>query len=638
MRRRAVLYIITVLLLVSLACTLPQRLLSPARQETPHQTPAGRSAPTKKAGASTPMAPAPTLPAAAGGAPAATLPPLENPGAEEVAGYQIAVTLDPETRTLQGRETLTYRNTTSTPFKEMVFHLYLNAFKSLDTIFMKESGGQLRGYAFDPESAGSIEVTSIKENTTELELELLEDGTLARARLPRAVGPGETVTLEMAFTARLPQVFARTGWALDEQGDPFFLVAQWFPKPGVWQDGGWAAEPFHGNAEFFADFGRYDVTITLPAGYVTGSTGVEAAKPAITGAGMQTVRYQAAGVIDFAWVASPNLIEARQQSGEVELRYLYLPEHDWTAETVLEVAGKSLQRFQEWFGPYPYPRLTLVDVPDDGSGAGGMEYPTFVTIGAEGSTGPAGGSSHGWRNYAVIVTAHEIAHQWWQSMVATDEGREPWLDEGFSDYSTVLLMTDLYGSPYDERMQDGFAAEFLEGRRRGFLRDPEVPMLGAAWEMTFGEYVIATYAKPDIAMMTLEAQLGREMMLEILSTYFERWQFGHPTTADFEAVAVEVSGQPLDWFFDGLVYGDDTLNWSVETIQGESVTVEREGEIELPAEVLVELEDGSQQTVICAAKEVTCTFRFDDPVREAIIDPEHKLPIDLDWSDNLMKP
>jgi hypothetical protein len=264
-----------------------------------------------------------------------------------------------------------------------------------------------------------------------------------------------------------------------------------------------------------------------------------------------------------------------------------------------------------------------------------MEYPTFITVGAE--TSAPGSTKGGWNNFLEIVTVHEIAHQWWQSLVATDEGREPWLDEGFADYSTVLLMVDRYGLPISDNPGRDFSAGFLEGRRRAFLHAPDLPLLNTAWGFESGDYVIGAYAKPDLALMTLEAQLGQPLMLEILSTYFERWKFAHPTTADFEAVAVEVSGQSLDWFFEGLVYGDDTLNWSVGAIDGSAVTLRREGGLALPAEVQVTLQSGAEQTETCPAEKTTCTLRFDSPVREVEIDPEHKLLIDLDWEDNRME-
>ena len=556
-----------------------------------------------------------------------------NPTAPEIASYDIQVTLDPQARALTGRQVLTYRNATQKPIPELVFHLYLNAFKSRESIFMKESGGQLRGFPFDPQSGGWIDVTAIRlVDGPVLRLEPLEDGTLARAALPRPVAPGETVQVELAFTAQLPRIFARTGWVIDQKGEPFFLVAQWFPKAGVWTEDGWRADPFHANAEFFADFGVYQVAISLPAGYVTGATGLPV-ETTRSGAA-QTVTYRAEGVIDFAWVASPRLETATQEHGGRELVYLYLPEHEGSAGRVFETAALALDRFSDWFGPYPYPRLTMVDVPEEGGGAGGMEYPTFITLGAHSSDNrprPAG-----FTDYLSVVVVHEVAHQWFQSMLATDEGREPWLDEGFADYATTRFFLQEYGLEFDGPQRVAFAPGFLQGRRGAFLRDPSVPMHGPAWEFEYGDYVIAAYAKPGFALLTLENVLGEQTMLAILRAYYARYRYSHPTTADFERVAVEVSGQPLDWFFDGLVYGSDTLNYTAQSIEGQTVTIESTGEIDVPVDVLVTLEGGAKQTVTCApaGAETECAFTFDRPVESVMVDPERKLLIDTDWKDN----
>ena len=232
---------------------------------------------------------------------------------------------------------------------------------------------------------------------------------------------------------------------------------------------------------------------------------------------------------------------------------------------------------------------------------------------------------------------HEVAHQWWQSLVATNEAREPWLDEGFADYSTARLFTEKHGLPFDRPSMERFTPSFLEGRRQSFLRSPEVPMYGAAWEFAYSDYVVATYAKPVMSFLTLERTLGLETTLEIFNTYFERYRFGHPTTADFQAVAVEVSGEPLDWFFEGLVYGGDTLNYLARSIEGGAFTVERQGEIELPAEVLVTFARGASETVLCPAEETLCTHSFPGrAIRSIQVDPERKLIIDLDWTDNFL--
>jgi aminopeptidase N len=214
----------------------------------------------------------------------------------------------------------------------------------------------------------------------------------------------------MEFIARLPRVFARTGFY-----DDFFMVGQWFPKLGVWEEGKWNAYPFHSNAEFYADFGRYDVTITLPQAYVTGGTGLQIDRQDNLD-GTQSIQYLADGVIDFAWTASPDFQIATRQVDGVELLYLYLPEHSWTVERCLDASEEAVRNFSQWYGQYPYPRLTIVDVPDEASGAGGMEYPTLITAGSMSLLG-FGGSGLGrlgWEKSLELVTIHEVGHQWWQ--------------------------------------------------------------------------------------------------------------------------------------------------------------------------------------------------------------------------------
>lgn len=558
---------------------------------------------------------------------------LTNPGAPDVADYNISVRLDPQTHQITGKETIKYHNTANKPIPDLEFHLYLNAFKDKNTIFMRESGGQLRGDPFTPEHNGWINVTSLQiQGGRALSLDLQQDGTLARAALPQPILPGQAVALDVTFNAQLPQVFARTGWALDDRGDPFFLAGQWFPKLGVWTDAGWKADPFHGNAEFFADFGSYDVALTLPAGYVSGATGLpgDTKKNAD---GTQTIPYSARGVIDFAWVASPNLKSTTRKVGSTEVVYLYLPEHEWSIERCLGSAVDALQHFSQWYGPYPYTRLTVVDVPEAGPGVGGMEYPTFVTAGASQSDQREPASP--WQDTLRITTVHEVAHQWFQSMVATNEGEEPWLDEGFADYSTMRLFIAEYGLTFDDAANN-FEPGFLAGRRRRYLRLPSVPMDGKSWDFTLDEYVTAAYAKPDLSLLTLERELGEETMLKIMRTYFERYRFTHPTTADFQKVATEVSGQTLGWFFDGLVYHGQTLNYIAKSIQGETITVDRTGNLVIPVDIQATFADGSTQSVRWdgSGSEKSFTFQKTSPVRSFEIDPDHKLMIELNWSDN----
>jgi hypothetical protein len=159
-----------------------------------------------------------------------------------IASYAIEVALDVEAKKLTGHETITYTNTTADPIPDLTFHLYLNAFRDRNSLFLRE-GYSHRGYGWNSNHPGWIEVTSIRlADGTPLALDEIEDGTLAHADLPAPVAPGETVEIEVSFAAQLPLVFARTGYA-----DDFFMVGQWFPKLGVWQDGAWNAYPFYPN-------------------------------------------------------------------------------------------------------------------------------------------------------------------------------------------------------------------------------------------------------------------------------------------------------------------------------------------------------------------------------------------------------
>ncbi len=558
-------------------------------------------------------------------------PPAQASLTTPIASYAIEVTLDAEAKTLTARETITYTNTTADPIPDLTFHLYLNAFRDRDSLFLQEGYGH-RGYGWDSDHPGWIEVTGIRlADGTPLALEEIEDGTLAHADLPAPVAPGETVEIALDFAAQLPRVFARTGYV-----DDFFMVGQWFPKLGVWQDGAWNAYPFYPNAEFYADFGTYDVAITLPSEYVTGGTGL-LTSTADNGDGTQTVRYHAEDVIDFSWTASPHFQQATRQVDGVEIAYLYLPEHEWTVERALDAAEAAVSHYGRWYGPYPYARLTVVDVPDDGEGAGGMEYPTLITAGTMSMLGVGPGLvQSGIERTLEVVIIHEVGHQWWQSMVAFNEVEEPWLDEGLTDYSALRVLEAVYGVNTSMFDAGNVQMGYLDSQRMNYLLSPNLPMYGPAWDFDMLDYGIATYSKPVLSLRTLERVLGDEVMVDVMSTFFRRYQFAHPGTEDFRAVAEEVSGQDLAWFFDGLVYGDDVLNYTVTAVDEQSVTIVRQGDLVVPTEILVTFTDGS--TVMepwdGAEAEVTLTYPDRAPVLSAEVDPERKIVVDLHWADN----
>jgi hypothetical protein len=548
-----------------------------------------------------------------------------------IASYQIRVDFDPQAKHLSGKAIIQYTNTTSDPIPELVFHLYLNAFRDSNTFFLMDTGGIHRSSRWVQEQSGWMRVLEFRQvDGTLLPFLEIEDGTLGRASLPEPIAPGETGEFEVVFAAKLPQLVSRTGFSGD-----FFMIGQWFPKLGVWENGGWNAHPFHGNSEFYADFGTYEVEITLPETYRTAGSGVLVSSLKNED-GSQTVSYRAEGVIDFAWAASPHFLEASRLVEDIELVYVYLPEHAWTTQRVLDAAEGALRLFGDWYGPYPYSRFTIVDVPDDGLDAGGMEYPTLVTAGTAGVLGPG--------RFGLIledlvlesVVIHETGHQWWQSMVAFNEAEEPWLDEGFTDYSTTKAIEHIYGKESAIVRVGGVGVSYRDYRRMEYLSNPRVPMYGAAWEFTEMDYTVAAYSKPVVSLLTLEGVLGEDAMLEVMKVFFQRYRFAHPGTEDFRATAEEVTGLDLGWFFDGLVYGEDIINYSVASLDAESVTVLRQGELAVPVKVLVSFADGSQVLESWDGWPHIKTFEYpgQPEVRLAEIDPGREILVDMRWIDN----
>ena len=306
----------------------------------------------------------------------------------------MSVKLNPDKKTVTGSETLYWKNTSTDKISELQFHLYLNAFKNTNSTFLQESSGQLRGDEMDESSNlnwGWIDVLSMKikdgEDLTN-KIKFIQpddnnkdDQTVISVPLQKAVLPGQIVTLQIKFESKLPKVFARSGFS-----DDYFLVGQWFPKIGVYEKAGeryavkgqWNCHQYHANSEFYADFGVYNVDITVPANYKVGAVGV-LQKEKQNGDGTKTLTYHIEDVIDFAWTASPRFKIAEAKWKNVKIKVLLQPEHYYQADRHIKSVIYALEYFDKYLGKYPYPNLTIVDPPFRGEGSGGMEYPTFFT-------------------------------------------------------------------------------------------------------------------------------------------------------------------------------------------------------------------------------------------------------------------
>jgi hypothetical protein len=494
------------------------------------------------------------------------------------ASYAIEVTLDPASKQLHGRQIVEWRNIQSEATDELWFHLYWNAWRNNRSSWLLEDRLRRRSALEDvrDEDWGYIEVDGVRvlpgdsepavDLTDRLSFASPDDGnpddrTVAVLTLPDAVAPGQTIRLELSWRARIPRFFARTGY----RGD-YFFIAQWFPKLGVFESQGWSCHQFHASTEFYSDYGVYDVRIEAPAGFVVGATGREIERLE-NADGTVTHHYYQADVHDFAWTASPNYLvrEARfDHPGlpPVELRLLIQPEYAGFTERYFASARTALELFGSWYGPYPYGHMTIVD-PAYGADAGGMEYPTLIT-GGKRLFSPFGADQ------PESVTIHEAGHQFWYGIVGNDEFEHAWLDEGLDTFSTLRALRVTYGDrlfvrrylpPLDGGggmlpllLPDVRIPRLLERvsryRRSARAEDPYRPSFlyhpGAAGDIS--------YNKTAVWLGTLERHLG--------------WE------EDFFAVANEVAGQDLGWFFDQVFRDSVGFDYAVDSVASFPVTLE----------------------------------------------------------------
>jgi hypothetical protein len=496
----------------------------------------------------------------------------DKPMSQRVVHYEIDAKYDAATHTVDATEVLTYHNLTGQALDHFPFHLYQNAFQPNAT-FVRDSklmGSRDTGYSkwedkfYGSEDIKSIELVGQGDLTSQLQYIAPDDGnkddkTVVDLRVPKAIAPGEYAQFKIAFRTKFPETQARSGWKRD-----FVLGGQWFPKVGVWWHGAWNCHQYHNTTEFFADFGVFDVKLTVPQYEVVGASGVmvdEKNNPDNT----KTVTYHGDDIHDFAWTASPRykVRESIYQSqmGPIKLRFLMQPAHWSQAERHERITRNTLDRFEKWYGPYPYKSLTVVD-PEPDSAAGGMEYPTFITGDANWF------APQGEHIFPEVVVEHEFGHQYWYGMVATNEFEDAWMDEGINSYTEVKVLDSILGENTSMLDIAGVTAGEREAQRLGYIsvadRDP---IAEKAYDYySSNSYGGITYGKTASVLLTLEGIIGPDTMAKAMRVYFMKYRFTHPTKEDFLKTIEEVSGQNLRWYFDQAIYGTQVLDYEVLSI------------------------------------------------------------------------
>lgn len=576
-----------------------------------------------------------------------------------VVTYQIDALLDASKHTVTATETLRYRNLTGQPQKTFPFHLYLNAFQPQST-FSTEAHRDDSDLDWKPESFGAItishlEVTGMGDLTGQMHFihpddDNATDHTVMEVELPKPVAAGAEVEFKIAFNDQLPRVVARTGYLRD-----FFMVAQWFPKVGVWWKNAWNCHQFHANTEFFADFGTFDVKVTVPQNEIVGAGG-DLVSSSNNPDGTKTLAFHSEDVHDFSWSASPSFTAVEDSwtgsAGTVKIHVLMSPGNMASAPRYIQALKGTLALYDQWIGPYPYDRLTIIDPPHGGYQAGGMEYPTLITADTAWFM-PKG---------ALLpedVVNHEFGHQYWYGVVATNEFEEAWLDEGINSYVEVKTMDALYG-----KGKSAFNFPFLQlgaqgEQRASYLEQPDTdPITRFAWQFyNDSAYGAITYGKTATVLLTLEKIIGEDTLRQAIHTYFVRYRFTHPTGADFIKTVEEVSGKDLHWYFDQAITGTQILDYKIldahsdplkwyepegrspkdrDEIFRTYVTVQRKVDFVFPVDLKVTFEDGQTFTEHWDGLDRWKRYVYDRKAElaSAEIDPGHEVWLDRNFFNN----
>ena len=561
--------------------------------------------------------------------------------------YRIEASLDEATSVLSARARLHYTNRSSRRIDTLYFHLHLNAFRPTSAWAGRELESDNRRFQdlgpLDHAYERLKSVTVAGQPVTPL-FPGAPDSTVAAVPLPAPLGPGDVVSVRIDWDARLSTLPRRQG-----RRGRHYDFAQWYPKIAVFDRGGWQVQPLMPQGEFYGEFASFDVTLEVGTDQVIGATGVPvdgdpgwlakrapgSAEPVLDrdaypaksaeplgllgtppATGRKRVRWRAEQVHHFAWSMDPAYIHEGGAYDNVTIHVLYLPPDTAWRDVAVERTRAALAFMDTIFGPFPWPQLTNVHRIEDG----GTEFPMLIMDGSA----------------AERLIVHEVAHNYVMGVLANNEWRQGWLDEGFAQF-----LTNWYSERrgLDEKTVWADAMESIRSMERAGRTQP-IALPSAAFR-DFGTYTAMTYTKPSLIYRMLRHMLGEETFRRGLRLYYERSGLRHVREEDLRAALEEAAGRDLRWFFLQWIHTTATLDYSVTAARTReladgmwetTVDVTREGEAFMP----VTLKVGEEiRRLESRAPTQTVTVRTATRPAQVVLDPDNVL-IDIQPQNNRM--
>lgn len=508
--------------------------------------------------------------------------------------------MDVETFQYKGTQKLEYTNNSPDDLNRVFYHLYFNAFQpgsEMDVRLqnIQDPDGRMttedkksRIMSLSESEMGYIKVKSLTQDGKEVTYKTV--GTVLEVELATPIKSGDKATFEMEFDGQVPQQIRRSG--RNNAEGVSLSMTQWYPKMAEYDFEGWHADPYIGR-EFHGVWGDFNVNITIDKDYIIGGTGYlqnpedigynygdEGPKGKKGKKGKLTWKFKAPMVHDFTWAADPDYIHDKVTANDGTVLHFLYQDNDSIKENWKNLQPKTeqiLEFFNENIGPYPYEQYSVIQ-----GGDGGMEYGMSTLITGERKFGSL-----------VGVTAHEMAHSWFQFILATNEAQHEWMDEGFTSFISSEAMNVVMGEN-KENPHSGSYRGYTYLANSGV----EQPMTTHADRYNVNQaYSITAYAKGAVFLAQLEYLLGNDLQDEIIKEYYNQWKFKHPTPNDFIRVAEKVSGAELGWYLIDFGQTTNTIDYAVKTIEGNTATLERIGLMPMPIDAKVTFADGTTKMV-----------------------------------------
>ena len=505
--------------------------------------------------------------------------------------YEMDINVDVSDFTYDGDQSIIYTNNSNDTISKVYYHLFFNAFKpnsQMDTrsrtIRDPDRRVGSRIVALEKEDYGDISVISLQQDGKDISHKVNE--TVLLARLNKPLLPGKKTKLSMVFTAQIPLQIRRSG-KLNKEGVDMTMT-QWFPKLAEYDHEGWHPNPYIGR-EFHGVWGNYSVNITIDKDYVVGGTGYlqnaneighgySEKEPKESDSETNTWEFYAPNVHDFAWAADPDYIhDIKQSESGVDLHFFYKPTvnvDDW--KKLQDDSVLLMKFFEENIGPYPWKQYSIIQ-----GGDGGMEYAMCTMITGE-------------RSYPSLmgVTAHEMAHAWFQHLMATNEAKHSWMDEGFTEYITSLSENYVNNKTPEFPHKSSYDRYYLLASS-GFEQAQTTHSDRYDYNFAYGA---SAYSKGSVFLSQLGYIIGKKNLDKTLKRYYEEFKFKHPTPNDFKRVAEKVSDLELEWYLNEWTRTPHKIDYGIDVSLLELqrvITLKRKARIPMPIEVVVSFEDGS---------------------------------------------